>query len=164
MLRGEGTTTCGPRGNGLSGDQPLIRSVFRGHEQEGVPARATLVVGVAEVEGLTLTLTPRTHHVRLLVGQMSPLSPVRRPKLDLAALLEDAAHNPTKGPVVDNAALDAVKVVAETGDLVSPQEQAARLLRRPIGGDVLVAPAALNLAVSSQLHAAIVAQTAEDSQ
>ena len=129
-----------------------------------MPTRATLVVGVAEVERLALTLTPRTQHVRVLIGRVSPLSPVRRPKLDLTALVQEAAHNPTERPVVDNAALDAVEVVAETGDLVSPQEQAARLLRRPIGGDVLVAPAALSLAVSSQLHAAIVAQTADDSR
>ena len=129
-----------------------------------MPARATLVVGVAEVERPALTLTPRTQHVRELIGRVSPVSPVRRPKLELTALVQDAAHNPTERPVVDNAALDAVEVVAETGDLVSPQEQAARLLRRAIGGDVLVAPAALSLAVSSQLHAAIVAQTADDSR
>ena len=124
-----------------------------------MPARATLVVGVAEVERLALTLTPRTQRVRVLVGRISAPSAVRRPKLDLTALLQNAAHNSTKRPVVDNAALDAVEVVAETGDLLSPQEQAARLLSRPIGGDVLVAPAALGLSVGSQLHAAIVAQT-----
>ena len=70
----------------------------------------------------------------MLIGRISCLSPIRWPKLDLTALLHDAAHNPTKRPVVDNAALDAVDVVAESGDFISPQEQAARLLRRPIGG------------------------------
>jgi len=99
------------------------------------------------------------HPYELKIGHKA-----RWPKLDLTALLHDAAHNPTKRPVVDNAALDAVDVVAESGDFISPQEQAARLLRRPIGGDVLVAPAALSLAVGSQLHAAIVAQAADDSR
>ena len=104
------------------GRSPLIRTAIRGDEQEGMPARATLMVSVAEVVRLAFTLTPRTQHVRVLMGRKSPFCPVRRPELDLTALLQAAAHDPPKRPVIDDAALDAVEVVSETGDLVRRQE------------------------------------------